>query len=409
MKQFIKILRVTLKALIILVGVIVVVIAGFLIYATATDYAPAAIENASVNKVAGHKVVLADEVSFLSWNIGYCSLGKEMDFFYDGGSQVRATEENYQTYLNGVFNFLARYDSVDFILVQEVDQDARRSYSTDQTQILRESLAGHNSAFALNYDVDFVPLPIYNPMGKVNSGLMSFSRYAPVSSQRYAFLLNYDWPMNVFMLDRCFLLQRIKVSGGKELVIINTHNSPYGDSEMLRKYELWTLRSIMLSEYEKGNYVVAGGDWNQCPAGFSKIKFEGKYNKVKDMSEIEEGFFPEDWSIVYDPKIPTNRDVVSAYQPGVTPTSIIDFFIVSPNLEVEEVRTIPTGFAFSDHMPVYCKARLISNPLELCPDVCTETIQLLLDSIATLHKPKGGGGENTPKEETKQDRFIQRK
>ena len=29
----------------------------------------------------------------------------------------------------------------------------------------------------------------------------------------------------------------------------------------------------MLEEYEKGNYIVVGGDWNQCPPDFKPNTF----------------------------------------------------------------------------------------------------------------------------------------
>lgn len=39
------------------------------------------------------KPVSLDTVTCTSWNIGYCGLGANMDFFYDGGNQVRTSEE----------------------------------------------------------------------------------------------------------------------------------------------------------------------------------------------------------------------------------------------------------------------------------------------------------------------------
>ena len=43
-----------------------------------------------------HLSVLSDsaEISLLTWNIGYCGLDKEMDFFYDGGTKVITPKEN---------------------------------------------------------------------------------------------------------------------------------------------------------------------------------------------------------------------------------------------------------------------------------------------------------------------------
>jgi endonuclease/exonuclease/phosphatase family metal-dependent hydrolase len=46
------------------------------------------------------------------------------------------------------------------------------------------------------------------------------------------------------------------------------------------------------------------------------------------------------------------------YQKGKTKTTIIDFYVVSPNVEVKAVHTIATGFKFSDHQPVIMKVTL---------------------------------------------------
>ncbi|NJM15622.1 MAG: hypothetical protein HC896_09855 [Bacteroidales bacterium] len=69
------------------------------------------------------------------------------------------------------------------------------------------------------------------------------------------------------MLDRCFLLQRFGLSNGKQLVVINTHNSAYDDGT-LRNLQMNYLKTILKNEQASGNYIIVGGDWNQCPPGF---------------------------------------------------------------------------------------------------------------------------------------------
>ena len=66
------------------------------------------------------------------------------------------------------------------------------------------------------------------------------------------------------MLDRCFLLSRLALPDGKELVLINTHNEAFDDGSQ-RNQQMAVLKELMLKEYEKGNYVITGGDWNLNP------------------------------------------------------------------------------------------------------------------------------------------------
>ena len=74
---------------------------------------------------------------------------------------------------------------------------------------------------------------------------------------------------------------------------------------------------------------------------------------------IEADFLPGDWQWVFDPSLPTNRDVDAPYERGKTKTTIIDFFVVSPNVEVIQVKTTDIGFEWADHQPVEMKFKLL--------------------------------------------------
>ena len=113
-----------------------------------------------------------------------------------------------------------------------------------------------------------------------------------------------------------------------------------------------------MEEYEKGNYVVTGGDWNMNPAGYSieRIKTDDLRRVIEPASEPD--FFPEGWQWAFDPEAPTNRDVKQRYIKGKTLTTIIDFFVLSPNVGLLEVKTQDLGFAWSDHQPLRMRFQL---------------------------------------------------
>jgi hypothetical protein len=71
-------------------------------------------------------------LSMITWNIGYAGLGKEMDFFYEGGRQVRPSFELSEKYLEGIISYIGLNRSTDFFLFQEVDLRSKRSYNKDQ-------------------------------------------------------------------------------------------------------------------------------------------------------------------------------------------------------------------------------------------------------------------------------------
>jgi endonuclease/exonuclease/phosphatase family metal-dependent hydrolase len=187
---------------------------------------------------------------------------------------------------------------------------------------------------------------------------MTLSKAAPLASERYAYHSAYGWPKQLFMLDRCFLLSRFKTANGKELIVLNNHNSAYDPGGNLRHVEMPLIRDLMLREYEKGNYVVAGGDWNQNPPGFDPGKIGGPFpGQAND--QMDKALFPVDWTIAYDPAYPSNRNIDMPLQAGVTKTTVIDFYICSPNVQVVEVKTQPQDFKFSDHNPVLLKIGLM--------------------------------------------------
>jgi endonuclease/exonuclease/phosphatase family metal-dependent hydrolase len=363
----------------------VLVLAGlagaYLILATLTDYRPEQVENIETYGNAG-EISEADSIfSILTWNIGYFGLGRDCDFFYDGGKMSRPPKAAYLTYSAQALKYLEKSPKTDFYFFQEVDIHSSRSYFDEQVEKIRGIFPGYESAVAVNYKVQFVPMPLRKPMGKVKSGLLSLSAFTSSEHSRYAFSGGYSWPVGLFMLDRCFLLTRIPLSSGKDLVLINTHNEAFDDGSQ-RKQQLALLKDRMLEEYAEGNYVIAGGDWNQNPVGYLIGRFDdlaigrfddlaigrfddlavGRFSNsdVRRIIEpvIEPDFLPEEWQWVFDPGVPTNRDVNAPYQQGITMTTIIDFFVVSPNVEVLEVRTEDLGFEWSDHQPVAMKFKL---------------------------------------------------
>lgn len=140
-------------------------------------------------------------------------------------------------------------------------------------------------------------------------------------------------------------------------MVVNTHNSTYDKGGILRKSEFLKLHEFIANEFSRGNYVIAGGDWNNNPRGFDPEKIKtGDIVKYIE-PPIDTTFLPG-WEFVFDPRSPTNRDVDSPYNKGKTKTTIIDFFVISPNVEIKSVKTIITNFANSDHNPVIMKVAL---------------------------------------------------
>ncbi len=354
-------LRIALLTIGSLLALVVLALIVILLIARITEFNPPESANLQSRGKAASGVISDSIISILSWNIGYASMGAETNFFYDGGSMVRPHKTLNESYLNGIKAFLQANDSIDFILLQEVDKNARRSFFRNQAEEFKELFNDRSSAFAVNYDVFFVPLPLHNPMGKVLSGLMNFTKYEPVKSTRVSFRKDYPLPTRLFMLKRCFIIQRFNTGAAGQVVLINTHNSAFDDGQ-LRLEQLDLLLQTALREYEKGNWVIIGGDWNMNPPAFDPAAItNGDLGKRNDLGNIPKDLVPEGWQWVYDPTTPTNREVITAYEKGLTPTTIIDYYLISPNVEIQSVTTIDKSFKLSDHNPVLISVRLTKN------------------------------------------------
>ena len=346
-----------LKALLILVLVIVLAAGGLLGFLTVTEYRPEAVEALSFFDMPEQPLPALTEgqsLSILSWNIGYAGLGAASDFFMDGGEGVSADEETVRHYLADIAAQITIGD-YDMVLLQEVDTDSKRTYRIDESV----PLSIGQSVFAYNYSCPFVPIP-WPPMGKVHSGLMTSSEYRIDSAQRVALPCPFSWPLRTANLKRCLLVSRLPVGeSGKELVLVNLHLEAYDDGEG-KIAQTKQLADLVQEEYAKGNYVIAGGDFNQT---FPEVMAE--YPMINPdywaPGVLENDALPQGFSFFYDLEVPSCRLLNQPYEPldvAHTQYYVIDGFLVSPNVKLERVMTLDLGFADSDHNPVNLRVTL---------------------------------------------------
>lgn len=297
------------------------------------------------------------EISFFSWNIGYAGMGSEMDFFYDGGRRTRQSKQQTLACFTGIKQIIRNSDTIPFVFLQEMDRYSKRSWEFDEFEEISEILPGHAKIFSKNYECRFVPVPVADPMGRVRSGLATFSIFQPGACETRYYHSDFPWPTRLVMLKRCFALFRFSLHNKKDLVVVNLHNSAYDSTGLLREKELRILDSVLNTEYRKGNYVVAGGDWNINPRGFNPMSVTTNDVVTKSVPPFPDNILTG-WQFVFDPKVPTLRYSNEGYQKGRTRTTIIDFFVVSPNIRVLGVKTSNLGFKLSDHNPMIMRILL---------------------------------------------------
>ena len=343
----------------ILAGVLLVaaLVVGYL---SLTEYKPTDMELLPIKEGARkEQPKLGKRMNMITWNIGYAGLGRNQNFFMDGGEMVRPDKkEDVEENLAGIVRTLSQ-QKADIYLLQEVDLNSHRSYSLNQREALERGML-MSSSFAHNYLCDFVPFP-WPMIGKVESGLMSMSGLLVTEAMRESLPVPFSWPMRVANLKRCLLVERVPIEGTeKELVMINLHLEAYDDGAgKMAQTEI--LMQILKTEYRNGNYVIAGGDFNQVFPGANKYPILNEDYWMPGVLTVQD--LPEGFAYVFDASSPTCRLLNENYSGNRETTQfyVIDGFILSPNIRVNNVETIDLNFQHSDHNPVKLEFTLMEE------------------------------------------------
>lgn len=384
------------KVIIFIILVIAIVLAGALAYMTMTEYKPDKIEQLEVmgqenigdqmqqqadqyaqgnyewqpedQQVNTPKIFKKSKLRLVTWNIGYGALGSGADFFMSGGDGViTATEKEVRENTNSIINRLNEFGA-DAYFLQEVDRDSKRSHGFDEVEMITEQM-GVGSAengiekryatFANNIKVNYIPYP-WPPLGKTDSGILTVSKYQFADSTRYSLPVSFKWPVRTCNFKRCLMVNRIPVENtDKDLVLINLHLEAFDDGKGKEEQTKELLR-LMNDEYRVGNYVIAGGDFNQT---FSTVDKDA-YPAVKGTWQpgaIDAKDFGENWSLRMDDRVPTARSLYKPFKKADRddfPFYMLDGYIVSDNIKVDDIETIQFDFENTDHNPVLMEVTL---------------------------------------------------
>ncbi|WP_237981299.1 endonuclease/exonuclease/phosphatase family protein [Bacillus thuringiensis] len=343
-----KLLKIVLICILVGAGIV----GGFLGYMTLTKEQPADVVSLKVGNNKERVLAPDNEFKVTTFNIGYAGLDKDQDFFMDGGKgSGSSSKEQTEVNLKNMLSFLQNENS-DFALLQEVDIKSMRSFDVNGHEFLKKGLPDYASSFGKNYDTKWVPVPITSPMGYAEAGLSTFSKYKVQTAERFQLPGMEPWPKRLFDLDRAIVEHKIPVNNGKFVRLVNLHLSAYDEGGKIRKQQVEFLKEYMNKHYKNGDYVIMGGDWNQLlsSAQLSDPKFVKE--RPEWLVELPKDFTDGGFKWAVDPSVMTVRDDVKKYVEGENFVTIIDGFIVSPNVEIVNVQGKDLKFENSDHNPV---------------------------------------------------------
>lgn len=293
--------------------------------------------------------------SIVTWNTGYAGLDKSQDFFMDGGQRSHAGSRKEVIENMNAINHALDEINADFVLLQEVDISGKRSFNVNQMEAYTRNY--YYQSFATNYKNIYVPVPLTNPMGSVHSGIMTLSKAKPTEAKRYQFDGKEMFIVQMFELDRAFTMTRYPVND-KELVVINAHFSAFDKGGKIRKQQLAQIELILNEEYNRGNYIILGGDFNHELPNTDANIFKWSVDRPDWIQKFPSDFNVSGYKWPLDTKTPTVRSLEVPYTKGINFVAIIDGYLVSDNIEVTNVKTYDFNFEHTDHNPVLLSFKL---------------------------------------------------
>ncbi len=324
-----------------------------------TTFHPSQIQNEKfISAVNSPELEKGKEYKVLSWNVQYMA-GKKYVFYYDewdgSGPDIRPSAADIRITFKRVAEII-KNENPDIILLQEMDNNAKRTDFEDQTKELLKLLPAEYSSHSEAYywKAAFVPHP--KIMGKVGLKLAVISKYRINNAVRYQLpLMPNNYIVESLQFKRAILETVLPVKNGGTVSFMTTHLDAFAQGTDTMQQQVKYISNLLSGmDNKKQNWFIAG-DFNLIPPGSS----------FKLLPEKEKQYFQKEseMKVLYDKfnVLPTldnvekNRAKFLTHFPNINkgPDRIIDYMIHSDMITVKsfKVRSADTK-DISDHFPV---------------------------------------------------------
>lgn len=142
--------KITLITIAAIIALLILIVVGYVIYVFAAYYRID--DNLELRwEERSDKIISASgEYTALTYNIGFGAYSPDFTFFMDGGKEsVAKSKDAVLTNVGGAIDLVSNY-SPDFMLIQEVDLKATRSYHVNQMELFAEKFSNYEYSFAVN-------------------------------------------------------------------------------------------------------------------------------------------------------------------------------------------------------------------------------------------------------------------
>ncbi len=283
----------------------------------------------------------------VTWNIGYAGLGRDADLIVDNGTSLRALSAAEITKAARAIADWLVADGSDVVCLQEVPNAGFLTRKVPVRDVIDTALKDRARAFWSDMRSVIAP-----PLLRVDHGMAVFARRQMQDCAAVALPADDTYLLALLKKHYGTVISRYPIpESGQEWVVFNVHLSAFDEAGHARRKQLNTLIGLAEQAYRDGHFVVIGGDWNMRLT-VTDFAHEADPEKLLWVSDFPKEMLPEGWQIALDATTPTVRSLNSAYVPGKNYVTIVDGFVVSPNVAIDTVKTADLGFAWSDHQPV---------------------------------------------------------
>jgi len=326
-----------------------------------STFHPSALQTETVHCPANTPSLQAGQsIKLYNQNVQFMA-GKNYVFFYDlpnnSGPDERPSASDIKQTLQSLASLIRQQDP-DIILLQEVDDGAKRTDYNDQLaqllSLLPSDYACHASS--IYWQAKYLPHP--RIMGAVGMKLSIISKYKINSATRHQLALIPQDPVSqLFNFKRAMLDVRLPVNGAAELAVLTTHLSAFAKGSNTLPQQIKQIDQHLQSLKQAETPWVIGGDFNLLPPDTYYLLAESQREPHEEKSAI---------TTLYRnyPAIPNYKQTQSStranwfsYNPNDprvnTADRTIDYYFYSPKLSLQHAFIENKKFtALSDHLPM---------------------------------------------------------
>jgi endonuclease/exonuclease/phosphatase family metal-dependent hydrolase len=294
-----------------------------------------------------------ETLDILTWNLGYGGLGAGSDFVADGGvHSFPPSQGAVRANVAGIARFLSTQQDADIILLEELAHAGPANYWVNLKHSVDGALAHRDELFFADFKTRLMPWPLAMSHGQ--------GRYARVGVESVDVVALPAEDAGILGVRRRYAATVSRLKGPHNWTVCSVHLAAFDADARVRTRQLRDLLAWAQREYAQGRHVVIGGDFN---LQLAQTNFPNTTDKkfLFWVFPFPHEALPAGWRIAADATTPSVRTNERPYHAGENYTTVIDGFIVSPNVAIEQVSGFNLDFQNSDHNPVRVRVRALPN------------------------------------------------